>query len=263
MRLLPFLLLAACALPVGAQTPAAAPAAAPPDGMVYVPAGDFTMGTDDRDSSDFNQRDNVPLNANDARPRHTAKTGAFFIDKTEVTCARYQKFCQASGVPVPSYWIGGGIPAGQDNFPVHHVNWYEARAYAQWAGKRLPTETEWEKAARGTDARNYPWGNDWDSGKAVSSNEPVAVGQFPNGASPYGALDMCGNVAEWTQSWFDAYPKAPTKQPDFGTKLKAVRGGAWIGLNDLGRTWFRGASRPQARLMMIGFRCAKDAPANP
>ena len=183
MRFLPFLLLAACAWPALAQTPTPTP----PEGMVFVPAGQFTRGTDDRDRSDFNQRDNVPLDANDARPKHKATTGAFFVDKTEVTNAQYAKFCAATGVPTPPYWIGGKIPEGRDEFPVHHVNWYEARAYAQWAGKRLPTEAEWEKAARGTDERKYPWGNDWDGGKANAGSEPVKVGQFPGGASPYGA----------------------------------------------------------------------------
>lgn len=230
--------------------------------MVYVPAGEFTQGTDDADRSDFNQRDNVPLNANDARPKHKTVTGAFFIDVTEVTCAQYQKFCQATGVPVPPYWTDGNFPEGEAEFPVHHVNWYEARVYAKWVGKRLPSEAEWEKAARGTDGRSYPWGNEWDGGKANSSSDaPREVGKYPNGASPYGALDMVGNVAEWTDSWFDAYPKAPTSQPDFGTKLKVVRGGAWSSGQSLGQTWYRGVARPQTRIQWIGFRCVQDAPA--
>ena len=261
MRLFPLLATLLCALPALAQTPQPAATPAAPEGMVYVPAGDFQMGTDEADGSDFNQRDNVPLTANDARPKHKATTPAFFIDKTEVTCAQYQKFCQATGIPVPPYWPNDKIPDGQENFPVHHVNWWEASAYARWAGKRLPTETEWEKAARGTDARKYPWGNDYDGAKANGSSDgPVKVGNYPGGASPYGALDMSGNVVEWTDSWFDAYPNAPTKQPDFGTKLKVVRGGAWISGDSLGRSWYRQVARPQSRLGFIGFRCAQDAP---
>ena len=226
--------------------------------MVYVPAGEFTMGTNDADRSEFNQRDNVPLNNNDARPQHKVTTGAFFLDKTEVTNAQYQKYCEATGVAVPPYWKDGKFPEGQADFAVHHVNWYEASGYAKWAGKRLPTEAEWEKAARGTDGRRFPWGNDWDGGKVTAEGGPRAVAKHPDGASPYGALDMAGNVMEWTSSWFDGYPGSPTKQPDFGTTLKVVRGGAWIGVDQMGQTWYRQVSRPRARLEMVGFRCVQD-----
>ncbi len=256
MRLL--LLTCALAMPALAQQTAATPA--PPADMVYVPAGEFSMGTNNVDSSEFNQRDNIPLNANDARPQHKVATGAFFIDITEVTNAQYQKYCDATGVPTPPHWKDGKFAAEQGEFPVHHVNWYEANAYAKWAGKRLPTEIEWEKAARGTDSRRFPWGNDWNGNNVVNGGDgPQAVGKRKDGASPYGALDMSGNVNEWTASWFDGYANAPTKQPDFGTTLKVVRGGAWWSGESLGQTWYREVSRPQARLTMIGFRCVRDA----
>ena len=261
MRFLPLLFFIAFAHSAWAQE--AAPTPAPPAGMVLVAAGEFTMGTNNADSSDFNQRDNVPLSANDARPQHKPTTGAFWIDVTEVTNAQYAKFCAATGVRTPPHWADGKIPDGQAEFPVHHVNWYEASGYARWAGKRLPTEAEWEKAARGKDGRRFPWGNNYDGGKIANGDGPEAVGKHPGGASPWGALDMAGNVAEWTSSWFDAYPKAPTSQPDFGTTLKVVRGGAWIGGESLGQTWYRGVARPMARLEMIGFRCVQDvAPKN-
>lgn len=252
-----------CALPALSQpapNPAPNSAPTPPEGMVYVPAGEFTMGTNNADGSEFNQRDNVPLNSNDARPEHKATTGAFFIDVTEVTDAQYQKYCQATGALVPSYWQDGKIPDGQADFPVHHVNLYEAMAYAKWVGKRLPTEAEWEKAARGTDGRRFPWGNDFDGGKVANGGDgPQAVAQHAGGASPYGALDMSGNVNEWTTSWFDGYANSPTKQPDFGTRLKVVRGGAWWSGESLGQTWYREVARPQTRITMIGFRCVRDA----
>ena len=256
----PFLLLlvlaTSLALPVFARQ------VVPPAGMVYVPAGEFIMGSDDADDSEFNRRDNVPLRANDSRPQHKTTTGAFWIDKTEVTNAQYAKFCAATGVPAPPHWVDGVVPDGQADYPVYRVSWYEASGYARWAGKRLPSEAEWEKAARGTDGRRYPWGNDWDAGKAhTNGTEPREVGQFPNGASPYGALDMIGNVAEWTSSWWDAYPGAPTKQPEFGTRYKVVRGGAWAGTANVRQTWFRGVARPQTRIQWIGFRCVQDAPA--
>ena len=232
----------------------------PPEGMVYVPAGEFTMGTEDADRSDFNQRDNVPLNANDARPQHKATTAAFFIDVTEVTNAQYQKYCVATGAVVPPHWKEGQFAENEADFPVHHINWYEATAYAKWANKRLPTEAEWEKAARGTDGRNFPWGNDWNGEKVSNGGDgPQKVGKHANGASPYGALDMSGNVNEWTSSWFDAYPKSPTTQPDFGTTLKVVRGGAWWSGESLGQTWYREVARPLSRLTMVGFRCVRDA----
>ena len=230
-----------------------------PENMVLVPAGEFSMGTDNRDGSDFNQRDNVPLVSNDARPRHTAKTGAFWIDKTEVSNAQYQKFVAATGIAPPPHWIGGQIPKNQENFPVTHVNWFEASAYAKWAGKRLPTEIEWEKAARGTDGRNFPWGNNYEGGRLNGNSDgPREVGKFAAGASPYGALDMAGNVFEWTASWFDGYPGAPTKQPDFGRTLKVVRGGGWMSGNTLSQTWYRSVNRPSSRIMWVGFRCVKD-----
>ncbi len=243
----------ALALAARAQAPVA------PADMVLVPAGDFPMGTDMGDGNDDNQGTNTPLAYNDARPRHTATTKAFFVDKTEVTNAAYKKFCDATGTPPPPQWVGGHIPDGQDEFPVNRVTWYEARAFARWSGKRLPTEAEWEHAARGDDGRSYPWGEGWNPALVVTETGPAPVGSKPAGASPYGALDMGGNVAEWTDSWFEAYPGSPTKQPDFGRKtLKVVRGGAWFDNAALAQTFFREVCRPDQRNLWIGFRCAKD-----
>jgi formylglycine-generating enzyme required for sulfatase activity len=231
-----------------------------PENMVYVPAGDFIMGTERKDGSDDNQGTNTPLNANDARPRHTATTKAFFIDKTEVTNAQYQKFIEATGFAPPPDWPEGKFLEKAANWPVTRVNWYEATAYAKWAGKRLPTEIEWEKAARGTDGRNFPWGNEYRPANLNGDADALRdVGSFPAGASPYGALDMAGNVMEWTSTWFDAYPNAPTVQPDFGKKtLKVVRGGGTRSGNMLAQTWYRSVNRPLSRTMWVGFRCVKD-----
>ena len=228
--------------------------------MVYVPAGEFIMGSNRADPTDFNQRDNVGLAYNDARPQHKATTAAFFIDVTEVTNAQYQKYCVATGAVVPPHWKDGQFAEGEADFPVHHVNWYEATAYAKWAGKRLPTEIEWEKTARGTEGRNFPWGSDWNPSRVSGAEKEVAVGKSPQGVSPYGALDMAGNIAEWTSSWFDAYPKSPTNQRNFGDKtLKVIRGGAWVTGQMLNQSFYREVSRPQSRLALVGFRCARDA----
>jgi formylglycine-generating enzyme required for sulfatase activity len=251
-------LTAATSSSLSAQAPAASPA--PPEGMVLIPAGEFWMGTDRDDGTNDNQGTNTPLSANDARPRHRATTGAFYIDKTEVTCEQYKKFCDATGYAVPPDWKDGQFPEGKAKVPVSRVNWYEASAYAKWIDKRLPTEAEWEKAAGGTEGRQFPWGDNWDPGRVVySTGGPLEVGSHPNGATPEGVLDMSGNVFEWTASWFDAYRNAPTKQPDFGTKLKVVRGGAWLGSPDLFMNWHRAVNRPQSRIEWIGFRCVKDA----
>jgi formylglycine-generating enzyme required for sulfatase activity len=228
----------------------------PPDGMVLVTGGDFTMGSERSEGLG----PNIPRGYNDSRPSHTMNLPAFFIDKTEITNAQYKKYCDATGYPPPPNWRNGVYTKGEDDFPVTHVTWYEAGAYAAWAGKRLPTEAEWEKAARGTDKREFPWGNNWDPKRIVfGRSRSDKVGQFPTNASPYGALDMAGNVYEWTQSWYDAYPNAPIKFPEYGEKMKVIRGGGFEGYDSIARTYYRSVAFPGTRSEWIGFRCVKDA----
>lgn len=231
-------------------------AAKTPEGMVYVPAGDFTMGTNQGDPAGPNK----PRGFADAQSQHAVTLPAFYIDKTEVTNAQYKRYCEATGYPVPPDWKNGTLPDGAGSTAVTHVNWWEATAYARWAGKRLPTEAEWEKAARGTDARTFPWGKEWEPARVVwGMNEAQAVGTKPDGASPYGALDMAGNVFEWTADWYKAYPNAPQQFPEYGTKFKVVRGGGFFGFEMVCRTYYRSVDRPASRSEWIGFRCAKDA----
>jgi len=180
----------------------------PPQGMVYVPEGEFVMGASQADivgclrpfypARVLSGGDELDLILSlvgyvSEMPQHTASTGAFFIDKTEVTNAQYKKFVEAASYPPPPHWKNGTYPEGEGEMPVVNVSYADAAAYAKWAGKRLPTEEEWEKAARGTDARYYPWGNVFDRNACQhmrkSEAGPVAVGSFPAGASPYGALD--------------------------------------------------------------------------
>jgi len=258
---------ALAATPGSAQEPAApAPAAQPaavdpllaktPEGMVYVPAGVFTMGINGGEAIG----PNVPRELNDARPEHKVDVPAFYLDKTEVTNSEYQKYCRATGYPPPPHWPGGKFADTDANVPVTHIHWWEARAYATWAGKRLPTEAEWEKAARGTDERVFPWGKDWVAGNVVTNVlRPQEVGTKPGGASPYGALDMAGNVFEWVNDWYQAYPNAPHKFPDFGTQYKIIRGGAFFGFDTVARTYYRSVTYPDTRSEWVGFRCAKDA----
>jgi formylglycine-generating enzyme required for sulfatase activity/ribosomal protein L40E len=219
-----------------------------PEGMVFVPGGDYTIGRDDGDAI--------------ARPAHAVTLSPFFIDRTEVTNAEYKKFVDATAHKAPSDWKDGSYPAGRDNWPVTNVSWQDATDYAEWIGKRLPTEAEWEAAARGTDNRLYPWGNEWRPSYAnVQKKGITEVGQYRDGASPVGALDMIGNVWELTSDLFELYPGStaafpPTKEP--GITYYVIRGGAFDSdkRNDATRRGFLEANKGYPK---TGFRLAKDA----
>ncbi|MEK7767458.1 MAG: SUMF1/EgtB/PvdO family nonheme iron enzyme, partial [bacterium] len=221
-----------------------------PVDMVFVPGGDYEIGTD-----------SGPLFS---RPRHRVRVRAFSLDRTEVTNAAYLRFVTRTGNPPPSHWKGGRYPDGEDAHPVVHVTWFDALASARWAGKRLPTEFEWEAAARGRDHRRYPWGPEWDGGRANAvslvriGGGPRPVGSFPYGASPVGALDMAGNVWEWTASWFLPYPGNPVELSEFGEKFRVRRGGSWRRNRTLAITSVRDFLSPDKHADDVGFRCAKD-----
>ncbi|HKQ72701.1 MAG TPA: SUMF1/EgtB/PvdO family nonheme iron enzyme [Blastocatellia bacterium] len=238
------------ATPEAPASPAPTSGVATPAGMVFVPGGTFKMGRNNGDEFE--------------KPAHTVKVKPFFIDRTEVTNEEYKRFVSATGHRAPKHWDGGEIPEGQTNFPVVNVSWDDANAYAQWAKKRLPTEAEWEFAARGTDGRIYPWGSGWkqDYANAGKSRNGALVetGRYEPGASPFGALDLCGNAWEWTSSEFANYPGRKAASSLAGAGLKVIRGGAYNVAPQRATSTYRGAVPPNEVFDKTGFRCAREAP---
>lgn len=286
----------------------------PPEDMVLIPEGPFLMGSTEEDIKKLLELDkNVEASRFDVEvPQREVYMSAYLIDKSPITNAEYKKFIESGGYKQRDFWSDAGwdyvqqvkpldsdgvhsAMDSEDDCPVVNVSWYEAEAFAKYAGKRLPTEAEWEKAARGTDGRIYPWGNEFDKAKlncAESKIEkPTPVTKFPDGISGYGCFDMAGNVWEWTADWFDSqyYSSAPDRDPqgpvkaedkpffgrpeDVGTSIyelepaaagsstlsdcKVLRGGSW---NGGGVIHIRCANRdydePDYKNDTIGFRCA-------
>jgi serine/threonine-protein kinase len=217
-----------------------------PTGMVYVPGGTFRMGRDDGDAYE--------------RPAHEVTVATFYIDKHEVTCEEYQKFIDATGHAAPPGWANGKFPAGAARLPVTGVSWHDANDYAAWTGKRLPTEEEWEFAARGTDGRLYPWDNQWQDGAANIQGGPnrlMPVGQHSK-SSPFGVFDMCGNVWEWTADGFSHYPGSQAAPPFNPDRLKILRGGSYQSGLNVATTTFRNWLPLTERNQAVGFRCVKS-----
>jgi formylglycine-generating enzyme required for sulfatase activity len=245
--------------------------------MVLIPAGEFIMGSDSKDTQGEALQYGFPTPwYEDERPARRLSLPKFYIDRREVTNREYKKFIDASGHRPPSRWTNRSYPANEESHPVAGVDWYDANDYCQWAKKRLPTEEEWEKAARGSDGRLYPWGNEFDPSKGNLSTDPAifgraaAVGQYPSGRSPYGVEDMIGNVWEWTDSWYLPYPGNEKFDPNYGMKARVVRG---LSFNPLGhypreaypkilavfaRASARSFEAPTTVVEDLGFRCAKS-----
>ena len=241
-----------------------------PNNWILVPAGEFEMGAE-----------GGPAGA-DESPKHRVDLDAFYIGKYEVTNRQYYTFVKATGHKPPenccdpkeNIWRGDSMLDGIGELPVINVSWEDAFAYCQWSGGRLPTEAEWEKAARGTDGRIYPWGNDpvtgnrtnysienvtfWDGPATLARKD-----QYDYGKSAYGAYEMAGNVWEWIQDWYDEtyYKNSPSKNPPgpvSGTE-RVIRGGSWRNTPDTLRSSNRSKHAPGERRTYIGMRCAKNA----
>ena len=222
--------------------------------LVFVPAGSFMMGSEECPGE---------------RPLHAIHLAGFWIAKTAVTHAQYERFVRATGHKSAGNWEAWARSSG-DRCPVVDISWYDAVAYCHWARLRLPSEAEWERAARGVDGLRYPWGDTWDAARCHGSDswggaqQPAPVGSYPGDLSPVGCLDMAGNVAEWCSSRYQPYPyealdgrEAP--EPQDG-ELRVLRGGSW----DSGShpSFYRSADRgwlaPSLSRSHVGFRPAKS-----
>ncbi len=241
--------------------------------MVTIPTGEYTVGTD---SSRADVQD---------RPQHKVKLPAFQIDKYPVTNAQYARFVAATSYRPPLHWVKGKIPAGLEMHPVTMVSWFDAKAYAAWAGKRLPGEREWEAAARGTDGRRWPWGDKMDPSRLNTYYQIGAttkVLEYLVGASPYGVMDMAGNVSEWMADDFLPYSGSDAPEEMFMAKAaqvpasgadrsmrvadfaltneryKVLRGGSWKSDPFSTSAYHRNFSWPNFASNFFGFRCVKD-----
>lgn len=208
-----------------------------PPGMVLVPAGEFLMGTDGRDP--------------DERPQRTIRLDSYYIDKNEVTNAQFREV-------FPQY----KFELGFEKYPMAGVTWRQAVEYAKAVGKRLPTEAEWEKAARGDDGQEYPWGNNFDKSRCNSAETYGArlkkTGSHRSGVSPFGCMDMAGNVREWTSTWYEAYPGNTAVSARYGQVYRVLRGGSYLTKRPQVRCPARHMDREEKAEPDYGFRCAKD-----
>ncbi|WHZ24279.1 MAG: Sulfatase modifying factor 1 precursor (C-alpha-formyglycine- generating enzyme 1) [Nitrospira sp.] len=246
----------------------------PKEEMVLIPAGEFIMGSDKKADR---------LAYRSELPQRRVYLDAYEIDKYEVTNLHYLKYILATGKLPQLDWRydGGNFQESMANHPIMHVSWYDADAYCRWAGKRLPTEAEWEKAARGEDGRLNPWGNQSaglsranfgrtglsgpvrDRPERLLMYPPlISVDKYDNAVSPYGLYQTIGNVAEWVADWYDLdyYKSSPDrnpKGPETGTQ-KAFRGGGWMDSTTTMRVAMRNGTDPNTKINWMGFRCAQS-----
>ena len=230
-----------------------------PNAMIAIPAGEFLRDSDVRLA--------------DEGPQHSMHLPSFSIDKYEVTNLQYKQFIDATNRRSPEHFRNRTFPEGKADHPVTYVSWFDAKVYCEWAAKRLPTDQEWEKAARGTDGRIFPWGNSFGVERANTpvrwgqlkvEGDTTPVGAFKEGISPYGMYDASGNVWEWTDAWYQPYPGNTRTNENYGEKYRVLKGGSWwdcsfykcgISAPVFNRSFFS----PKVKNSSFGFRCAKDA----
>jgi formylglycine-generating enzyme required for sulfatase activity len=231
--------------------------------VVLIPAGEFVMG---HDKSGY-----------DTLPVRRVNLPAFYIDKYEVTNKRYKRFIDATSYKVPWshdpddpgekpylwIWQKRMYPDGKGDDPVVLVSWEDAKTFCAWAGKRIPTEAEWEKAARGAKGNAYPWGNEWATGKANTSeaglNHTAPAGSFKDDVSEYGVSDLSGNVSEWVEDYFAPYPGNPLTRYEERNKYRVLRGGSWNYSHSIANGYHRQYALPHSQMTAFGFRCVKTA----
>ncbi len=286
-----------------------------PEDMILIPEGAFLMGSTKQDIENLLALDqHIEIERlNNEIPQREVYLNAYYIDKYPVTNAKYKKFIESGGYTQQEYWSDAGwnyitesnplennelddVLNGEPDCPTVNISWHEAEAFAKWSGKRLPIEAEWEKAARGTDGRIYPWGNEFDKTRLNCAEAKIKkttpVTKYPQGRSVYGCFDMAGNVWEWTADWYDSkyYQHAPNKDPlgpnvaeenpgfwrpeEIGISIyelkpsptggslsgcKVLRGGSWNGSGIVHiRCSNRDYDEPTYKNDTIGFRCAKS-----
>jgi len=220
--------------------------------MIHIEGGSFSMGGSEEDSPD------------NERPNHLVQISSFYIGTYPVTNEDYREFVNCTGQVTPVHWKRGTYPAGMARHPVVNVSYHDARAYAEWMGARLPTEAEWEMAARGDDERLYPWGNRFVDGERCNSNNIVGttlpVDEFPLGRSPYGVWDMSGNVYEWCGDYYegDYYSFSPAVNPKGpeGGQVRVIRGGFFGETRPNVRTTHRSSAPETHTRETVGFRLA-------
>ncbi len=231
--------------------------------VVLIPAGEFIRGYD--------------KGGYDTLPVSRINLPAFSIDKYEVTNKRYKRFIDATSYKIPwshepdaaavkPYlwdWQKRMYPEGKGDDPVVLVSWEDAKAFCTWAGKRIPSEAEWEKAARGAKGKLYPWGNDWGDGKANTSEsarkQTAPVGAFKDDVSEYGVYDLAGNVSEWVEDYFAPYPGNPLTRYEERNKYRVLRGGSWDYAHSTANGYHRQYALPHSQMTSFGFRCVKAA----
>ncbi|MFQ5543600.1 MAG: formylglycine-generating enzyme family protein [Nitrospiria bacterium] len=228
-----------------------------PQKMILIPEGEFIMG------SDFSKKS--------LGPSHKVFLKSYYMDQYHVTNAHYWAFVKQTGHLPPPHWLrkgpGDNAAPQRPNHPISFVTWFDANAFCAWAGKRLPTEAEWEKAARGTDGRMFPWGKKYERHRTNVTQggfkDTTPVNFFPDGKSPYGLYDMAGNLFQWTSDWFLPYPGNKVPHPNFGETLKVLRGGSFYDCTNYRcgisfQTFNRIALNPKTRAISTGFRCARS-----